>query len=122
MNCPFNAGIYNKDSLVVCYRIRTERNYQYQKHNRLFDRLAAYCLLRVRKVRVQSPVKGRVIPKPLKWYQYFLCLALDIKREILALSKYIYIYIYLSILPFVRALWKIDLCQKAPSLNNVETN
>ena len=47
-----------------------------------------YTSLRVRKVQGSIPDKGRVIPKMLKkWYQWFPCLALNIKRETLALSK-----------------------------------
>jgi len=37
-----------------------------------------------------------------KWYQLFSCIALNIKREILALSQ-------IAIIPSLRALWKIDL-------------
>ena len=47
-----------------------------------------YTSLRVRKVQGSIPDRGRVIPKMLKkWYQWFPCLALNIKRETLALSK-----------------------------------
>ena len=53
------------------------------------DRVEVECLLQVREVQGSIPDRGRVIPKMLKkWYQWFSCLALNIKRETMALSKF----------------------------------
>ena len=55
---------------------------------RIFDSLVVQCWLRVRAVPGSIPSQGpRHTKDVIKWYQQFPCLALNIKREILALSQ-----------------------------------
>ena len=73
--------------------------------------LVVECLLRVREVQVLIPDRGRIIPKPLKkWYQWFPCLALKIKRETLVFSKFSKSSNskFIANIPTLRTLWEID--------------
>jgi len=68
------------------------------------DRVEVECLLQVREVQGSIPDRGCVIPKTLKeWYQWFPCLAVNIKSRTLALSTFSN-----SKKTSLRVLWKIE--------------
>ena len=67
------------------------------------------CWLRVREVTGSIPDKGTRY----QWYQGFPRLALNIRRETLALSQ-------IAIIPSLRTLWKNDLNIKKTRFNKVD--
>ena len=74
---------------------------------RLLHSLVVECWLRVREVPGSIPSQGpRHTKDVINWYQCFPCLALNIKRETLALSLKL-----INIIPSLSSLWKIESCE-----------